>query len=325
MGSKYNLAVVVVPCLLAIWLSPSRAKILAPSALLLSAAATFLVVAPYTLLDFRSFLNDFGSQIADYSRGEKASGFDWGRFTAYFGHVVGDYGWASALFAAAGLVFIARSDWKRSLGLSAFIVLLPWLMSSYPRLYSRNVLPLFALYAVLVAVGVVCLWPWAVAQCSRWRLRSIDPRILGISAGIAIAAIVVASLPWNKLVAAYDLSSDSRNLTVRWIKRNVPTGSTILVPKELLMNVGSLVPHYQVVVKPFDRLEAVPGSENLYLLVPSFGHRRPGGRSLAESCRQQAEVLGGTPLVTFGRKPVLVDYPRPAAYGNPVIQIRKLG
>jgi hypothetical protein len=322
-GSKYNFAPVVLTPLLAIWLAPSSRRITGSLWLGAFLVAGFLAAAPYTLLDFRGFLEGFGRELRSYATWRAAtSGPYWARVLRPFHNCVGDYGAASALFATVGLFMTTWRTWRRSVAVLAFPLSLALVMASYPLYYPRNVLVGFAIYAVFAAIGV--------AEASRAlaaRLLRTAPgraRVIEIAAPVGMILVLLVTAPFSRIAEAYAVPVDSRNQAVQWISKNVPQGATLLVPTELSMNVGSLHPSFAVVESPFARIASEPvGSPPVYALVPAFDEELRGVGTAAR-LNELARRFGGTDLARFGRHPVVIGYISPVPWGDPAFVIRQL-
>ena len=101
-GTKYNAGVVlIVPLIAAVMTleaAPSRGKCLL--AVLVGALGTFLLVAPYTLLDLPGFLNGFASLVGHYQPRSASEEPGW---IVYLKHLRLSMGWPASLLLAVGL------------------------------------------------------------------------------------------------------------------------------------------------------------------------------------------------------------------------------
>lgn len=141
-GSKYTLAVVIVPVLLAIALYfKGVARYWAWLAALATMAISFVVVMPYSVLDIPSFLNGLGFEAFHYASGHRGFQDHPGlpQLLYYTRHFVSEFGVAS-LLALVGALAFARTDWRRAAVLVSFPLALLWLLISQRVHFARNAL-----------------------------------------------------------------------------------------------------------------------------------------------------------------------------------------
>jgi len=142
-----------------------------------------------------------------------------------------------------------------------------------------------------------------------------------------IGAIISIFLPMQKIINAYDLKPDSRNLSIKWTKSNIPLGSIIFVPKELDLDTRELEKKYRI--RYFKGLKSTGSFQEClsgsYIFIPHYGYdnRYPSGEEISSRLNESFQNIHK--IVKFGNRPVLVNYPRTAVpEGNPEFYIGKI-
>jgi hypothetical protein len=179
----------------------------------------FVLLSPYTLLDFEKFRDTFLFQLQHAEEGRY--GLRLGPFyqlTETLRHGAGLLAWL-AWFGACGWTV-----WKR---LSPQLVVLAATLSGYiavswgDLVFARYVLPLVPLQLALIADGIMrgCRYLEGVSRLSH---RFMVP-------AASIIALILAIQPaygaWH--VARLQATSDTRSEARAWIESNVPPGSTL--------------------------------------------------------------------------------------------------
>ena len=124
-ASKYQLGLVMIPCLLTIWLYDQNERKKKSLILLAIGAATFLITVPYFIVDNSQFLRGIG-----YSAFHYYEGFAWHgprglpQMLHYEKGLVEAYGVAFVLVGLIGFFYQARLNPKRTLILVVFPVAL---------------------------------------------------------------------------------------------------------------------------------------------------------------------------------------------------------
>jgi len=304
-GSKYNYGLLLLPCLL-YYLLRHRARWLTLSLLTFGVMSiTFLLTTPYALLDVPSFLNGVGFELHHYAGGvsrHAANELEPGLAQAwyYIGSMSDSFGWALPLFAVVGVFYTFRLDWGRALVVLSFPVSFLMYMSSQRLHFLRNILPLHIFFAFAAAIGLLAghrLLVWAfgkvpfpgcprgpsdAAEHSRGQSHLWPPQAWGrclLSRGAAstviLTVLISASLPWGRIAKAYDLAPESRNVAIAWIQNNIDDGSTLVIARELAMDVQALLKNYEVVEVAFKKQQIDPTKlkkmyRDVYILAPEF-------------------------------------------------------
>ena len=232
-ASKYTLGLVFLPVLVGIWMyQKDDRRVLVLSVALVTVCVSFLAAAPFTVLDFPAFLNDFGREVWHYGvlghpGFESAPGLT--QFMNYVTHFTTEFGVGAAVLAMVGSVMVLRRDWRQGVLFLLFPILLLALLVDQKVIWTRNALPLHPLYAVAISYGVLVLHGWCLRWLSRWRPR-FDSWVGRVAVLLTLLALV---LPVHRLVDHAVVPPDSRNLARDWIRQNLPDGWTIVIPAEL--------------------------------------------------------------------------------------------
>jgi hypothetical protein len=327
-ASKYTLALVIVPVILAIVLYLGRGRRLWASLLAVAVMVlAFIAATPYSLIDLPNFLSGVASETFHYARGhvgwEADPGFPQVLF--YARHFISDYGVIAVGVSIAGAAAFCVADWRRAIVLLAFPAALGWLLVSQRVHFERNVLSIHPVVTMFAAFGLITIHEWIVGWARRrawngvalWRLR------LG-----SALALVAATVPWWHLPGQLRDRTDSRTLAVQWMTERLPKDFAVVVPTQLRFDARPLKKRgIKVVevdlqsardVEAFHRTVGDAGAA--VLLLPHWGaDERFDGQKLADQLNGVGTGL--TPLKSFGRNPVLVNYAEPAPWGDPQFAI----
>ena len=331
-GSKYTLALVVLPVLLAIGLHFKGARrVWAWGAALAAMVAAFVAVVPYSLIDIPGFLNGVAWETYHYASGHRGFSESAGlpQLLFYVRHLASDFGVGGALLAVVGVAACAAADWRRAAVLAAFPAGLLWLLASQQAHFTRNVLSLHPLVAMFAALGLIALHGRALrlASARGWIRQPVQLRARVVAGVILVAAAV----PLWHLADHFRDRTDSRNLAEAWIE-TLPRDWTIVIPKQLGFDHRRLeAAGRRVTVVDLQAAQDGAAIQSLLsglpaqavILVPRWGAdaRYPGG--------QQADALNALAgrwraIRTFGSNPVLVNYTFPAPWGDPAFAAANL-
>lgn len=327
-GSKYTLALVIVPVLLGIGLYFPRERVLAGwSAALGAMVLAFLAAVPYSIVDIPGFLNGVGYEVFHYASGH--AGFagepGWEQVVYYSRHFADEFGYVAAVLAMGGLALFAMADWRQALVVAAFPAALLWLLTGQRVHFTRNALPAEPFLAMFAAYAVIAIHGWLMRAAARrqWTRRRIP---LGAVAGIGLVLAVVPV--WH---IADDLRdrTDSRNLARAWVADELPYNWAIVLPSELGFDRKGLEirsRHIKVVDLRSARdpeavnalLADVPSPAVMF--VPRWGaDRRSPGQKAADALN--ALTSRWKVVKTFGSNDVLVNYWSATAWGDPAFAI----
>lgn len=304
---KYNYGVVLVCPLLAVWLSDNDRKIKMSVLAAGSSAVAFFIAVPYSLLDQGTFVADVLKQVRHYSTGHR--GFEGlpglPQLLHYMNHLVYEYGITLCLLSLIGLGFSLAHHRRQACVVFSFPLALLAFMSLQKVNFVRNILPLHTFFAVAAAYG----WTRSRQASAELLYRWISNRkAADIFATVFLAAVTAATVPWGRVVDNYSVPEDSRNLAITWISKNLPHGSKVQIPEEMIFDARQLLDSYEIAfftLKGIDQLnEMEPDS---IAVIPYFrsDNRFKGG----EEAERLNNLFAETPaLVSFGSNPVIINF-----------------
>jgi hypothetical protein len=241
-GVKYNGGMALLMPLVACFMTPSArpSRFSCTLVAIGAAAAAFLVVAPYTLLDLPGFLNRFATLTAEYrNAGTPAEPGT----ILYLKHLRLQFAWPGMLMIAGGLAMglvravggPGRVPWAVALG---FPIPYFFVVAAQNIIYARYMLPLVPMLCILAAAAVIS----GVSLLRRYQF----PRIVrtALIAGLTLALLAppaLTAIEFNKLISQVS----TVDLAYAWIEANVPSGS------KLALEGGHLTLPKQY---PYDRL-----------------------------------------------------------------------
>jgi hypothetical protein len=333
-GSKYTLALVLAPVLVAIATHmKSGRRLVAAGTALASMAAAFLAAVPYSVIDIPGFLNGLAAEAAHYAGGHAGYQAEPGlaQLRYYGAHFVSDFGLPATLLAAVGVVTLALNDWRRALVLTAFPALLVALLASQRVHFVRNVLALHAVVALFVAWGALSVRAWAIGWTTGrgWASGGMRPVIVAAVTAVLLAAAV----PPLRVVDQFRDRTDSRKLAQQWIEEKLPSGWAVVVPSELGVDLDAMMKGTGRKIAVVN-LRSATDRAGLYrlvaevprpavVMVPRFGadERFSGGEAAATLNHLTTHWRVVT---SFGTNPVLVNYSQPVPSGNPAFTLAVL-
>jgi hypothetical protein len=331
-GSKYPLALVILPVLLAIGFYFTGARrIWACIAALATMVATFVAVVPYSLIDIPAFLNGVASEFYHFASGHYEYTGDPGfpQLLYYARHFVSEFGVSGTILALLGVWAYAAIDWRRAAVLISFPVGLLWLLACQRVHFTREVLSLYPLVAMFVSFGVISLYGWALALAFRkWGAQKVDGRacvVIGLT-------LLLAAVPVWHLRDDFRDRTDSRNLAAGWIEKWLPQSWTIVIPKQLGFDTRGLEARGRRVVVV--DLQSVRDDGALQVLlnglpkpavimVPRWGadlwFPGQGSPGVPNDLSRQWRVMK-----TFGTNDVIVNISNPVRPGDPAFSVAAL-
>lgn len=222
-GTKYNGALVGLPVVFAIFISPTarpfRRRILDAAVAGTLTVTTFLATSPYTLIDFDRFWADFRSDAAHLSGGH---GVVLGRGWLYHATTTLHYGVGIPMLVAgiAGVLLLIYRDVRKGVLVALFPVTYYTLLGSGLTVFSRHMIPVVPFLCLTGGYCAAEAAAWIAARVSRPNWRT------------ALTALIVALILWPSARSAvlFDLllaRDDSRLITRRWIEERFPRGTTI--------------------------------------------------------------------------------------------------
>jgi hypothetical protein len=224
-STKYNAALIALPAMLVIgtgrvgvqevWQERLRRAALFGSMMV----AAFLLTSPYTLLDYREFLEDFMFESRHLARGH---GRDLGRGWSH--HLVSTlrYGVGVPILASgiAGFLLLLWKDRRKGLLVALFPVTYYLVLGSGRTVFARYMLPVVPFLCLAAGYAVTEAALWLAARAGRPRLAPI----------VAAAGVLAVVWPSAQSVIAFDQLislDDNRLLARRWVERHFPDDTTI--------------------------------------------------------------------------------------------------
>jgi 4-amino-4-deoxy-L-arabinose transferase-like glycosyltransferase len=228
-GSKYNGALVGLMPLMALagTTPPSRWPALV-AAVGGGALVSFLAVAPYTLIDWRGFVDGMADLSGYYTRETSILA----NADTYRKHLQSWFGvpgvsryltWPAAVVTLAGLVTIAlqardRAQRGRALVIIVFPVVYFWVISSQSLGFGRYAMPLVPVVALAFALGMTRVREWA----TRWP-RTAAPVFVGL-------LLLFVPPAWTTVKFNVDRTrADTRELAAAWMERSVRPDEAMVV------------------------------------------------------------------------------------------------
>jgi 4-amino-4-deoxy-L-arabinose transferase-like glycosyltransferase len=268
-----------------------------------AAAGSFLVAAPYTVLDLPGFLNAFAALYQSYQQGVRDP------WRSYLTHLRIDLGWPAYVFAwvgvAAGLIRgVRRSDPGHAAGAVAvtFVIAYFVFLSRHQLVFGRYLLPLVPI--LLVLLGGLVGWIH-----DRLRRAGLKP-----AHAAAASAILVAALAAKPATSTVDFTRQisrptTAGLAHEWLLAHAPAGSHLAIESGgLIPAAGRYVVDYytSLIRRDFDYLQA---RQTDFVIASSDAY----GRSLLES---PDSPDAGRYRLLFGRlEPVVTFSPSPERRG----------
>jgi hypothetical protein len=243
-ASKYNSGLILVPCALAIFYTCRAQRVALVGVLGLAAALAFFVCVPYSLITPQAFIDQLFEQIAHYQSGSDAAhvsepGLD--KLTFYLRAIGTDFGLPLVCFGIYGLVEAWRRDRAKLLVLIALPALMLMHMSTNRVNYVRSILPVFAIFTLVQALGLTTLarllLTWGSRLRDARRTQEKAPRLLGWPATAGMAGVLLlACAPNPGLLLDLNIRADTRNRTEQWLLGHAPAGSAVLISETLHMS-----------------------------------------------------------------------------------------
>lgn len=230
MGIKYTAGLAVLLPLIAAWGSAGHPRVRFEWTLrvVVGWVLSFLIVAPYTVLDLPAFLNGFAGLMTAY----RPRPMEEPAAITYLKHLRITLGWPAALALGAGVALAAwhvvrgpaRTRWAL---LVAFPALYFLVISRQSLIFGRYLLPMLPGACLLVSVAVMAL------------MRSV--RVAGVAgdapgrtllvAGVLVALIVVPPGVTSATILRQASRTSTQAEAYRWLVTHAPDGAVVAVEK----------------------------------------------------------------------------------------------
>ena len=207
---------------------------------LLVALVAFLIVNPYSVLDWGSFSSGVSSQ-ASLAAGQdpvKLGTTPGSGITYYLWTLTWGLGWGPTVAAVGGAaLLIARRRVAMALVLLPAPIAFIIFMGDQQRYFGRWLMPIFPIVAILGGYGAVELVRWLV------RHRRVPVALAGSVVAVLLLAQSVTAVVHNDIALS---RPDTRNQTRAWMVDNIPAGARVviepLVPDDWTTDVGTFLP-----------------------------------------------------------------------------------
>lgn len=340
-ATKYTAGAMAVCVLLAALLSlrERRLPVLGAAVGLLGAGAAFtaafLLLHPYSLLDYPSFREAVADQSGTAGGRRKLGQEDAPGPLYYAWTLTWGLGWIPALAAVAGAVLALRRDLPRALLLVSFPLALLGFLSLQARYFGRWLMPAYPALAILAGYAVA----WAA---DRLPVRPVwRPALAAALTAVLVGQGLASSVRSSATLA----ERDTRALAREWLTEEVPRGSRLVA--EPFLPSGFLDAYRPLpVARPFDvyELRLLPELIDGYVrdgycwvVIGSYQKDRGLSAGLANAGayyrrldERSAETVRFSPY-RLGAEPVDFNFDLsfnylPRAYGRPgpVVEVHRL-
>lgn len=222
-STKYNLAMIGVPAIVAILSDPSGGRLSVAhmrraAAYAGAAAAAFCIGSPYVLADWRAFVHGVG-EIGARLRGGQivVSGPTWG--IHLFSTLRYGLGWPLLVAGIGGFVSCWLKNRRSGLVLASFPVLYFLAIGAGQSTFARYLLPVVPFLAVAAACGVCDLGE----RASRWIAPAHAGVVIALLAALVATPSAVTAIQIDRLLS----DTDTRVLAAESIATAFPCGATI--------------------------------------------------------------------------------------------------
>ena len=226
-----------------------------------SFVVTFLVLNPFSLLDFSEFKSQLGGQSAQ-GASAKLGQDDVPAPIYYLWTVTWGFGWLPAIAALAGAVLALRDDRRKGLLLIAFPLILFFVLSFQGRYFGRWLMPAYPALSILAAYAAVR----ATGLLRKPEWRPAAAAALGVA---LVAQGLISSVHVDQVLARKDTREQARI----YLLANIPQGEKIVVepfiPNNTYLSDGNGKPLYYArfpIKRPFQAYEKrlTPGLLDTY-------------------------------------------------------------
>jgi Dolichyl-phosphate-mannose-protein mannosyltransferase len=182
-------------------------------------AAAFLILNPYSVLDWGTFRHQVAGQSATAGGSAKLGQSSTPGWLYYMWTLTWGLGWVPAVAAIGGGVLLLRENWKRGLVLVVFPIFMFLFLGGQARHFGRWFMPAYPAIVLLAGYGAIRAADW-IGRGRRWASWAV--------AGVA-ALMLVQGLAATIRVDAVLARNDTRTLARSWILRNIPARTGVVV------------------------------------------------------------------------------------------------
>jgi hypothetical protein len=328
---KYNLVWIIAPSILVILFNTKKKRTAKILSVFLIMLLTFVLIVPFSILDFSTFLDWLAFDITAYKNESfiYASTPGLPLLIYYLGYFLEDFG-LLCLLALFGIIAGFFYDWKKTIILLSFPLLLLFHLASYALHFPRNIMSLFGFFAIFAALGTVYIYK---LLCRLFFKLSRPQWPRGVKKAVVFLFLtIILFFPvkdaFNKQL---EKLPDSRPRAINWITGNVGKEHTLIISQELGLYLESLKKKYKIVEWEFGKLdpesfyEKIAVIENPVVVMPLFRPHREHqliARKKADALNAIAESL--KKMKVFGENKAIIKYSVYPIDPNPKIIIGTL-
>jgi hypothetical protein len=187
------------------------------------ALLAFVIVNPYAVIDHSKFFYDVRRQSDQSSSIAKLGTDDTNGWFYYAWTLTWGFGILPLLLAIGGAILALKNDWRKSLPLVVFGLIVFLFMGKQLRFYARWMMPIYPVLAIFAAYGAVELGKWLSSHI-KW--RSGEGATLPLIVGVVTIALVgpLVHVVHNDRVLS---RTDTRQLAKQWVIDNVPKDQAV--------------------------------------------------------------------------------------------------
>jgi hypothetical protein len=225
---KYTGGIVLLPLLAAggVWLfgrdRPKRSTVIGGLVIAgFCALIAFVATNPYALIDHAAFSDGLSHQtsVADDALGKLGLTEDNG-LAYYLWTLTWGIGWVPTIAAAAGVVVVARDNWRLAAVLVPAPVLFLLFMGTQERFFGRWLMPVFPMICLLAAYAVL-----RAALAIGRRRPVLAPTMIVAATALLCGQGLIASLHIGQVLSR----PDTRNMARDWFVAHVPPKTKVVV------------------------------------------------------------------------------------------------
>ena len=259
-GTKYNAGLVILSPIVAHLISHKARpilRIISPKmwAVLITGAAGFLIGTPGAILNYGRFSRDFAYEVLHARTGHGLVFIQTGNGFVY--HIMHSLwpgmGLPLLILGGIGILYALYRRRPSDLALMAFAVVYFAVISLAQVRFARYTIPLLPVMAVLGARPIADL-----LGVRHWAVRSL--------AAIVLVPVIAYTLFYSLALDRVMASTDTRDQADRWIRANVPTGSSIAFPTIPWFYTPPLDPYFGLPT-PSERLDRITEVADYSLIV----------------------------------------------------------
>lgn len=231
-ATKYNGALAVILPLLACAMAPATrpSRVVAMFWIVVATIGTFLLAAPYTLIDLPTFLNQFARLSAEYRTAAK---FDDPVWLIYLKHLRNALQWPGSIIVAAGVTLgvfkvVAGPERAKWALITVFPLIYFRFISNQTLFFGRYLLPLLPFLSLLGAA--------AIAELVRQFRRTPVPPVVRNAAIVALTVVAIGppaytSIAFNSNAAKVWTTEQAYT----WLMTQVPAGAKIALESRQIL------------------------------------------------------------------------------------------